>query len=646
MRTDLSAKEAWLSARFRGENAVRSAEKLAAWCQGNQPGRKFFLDLARRYRERAPTESADEVALELLVRDARQMPGFPGDAAVGSFLRRSMFVNYDGRVIPRIHRIGAPEQFARENRSESGFQLEEPHVGFGAVAATVARGAPHSLHNLNLYIFDRFPKAVLEDCLNENREIEFVSEEVSVARAAFRNRGYTVVREIQTISAKSHMVLDLIYDPVRHDARYLVSGIRGRERRDHLLTMLWLADIAGRRIPSRLVRVHDGALSSESASLVAFQSALAKSGALPRTIIINYQKGLTTELVRRALARRKAAGLVSRLGPAPVAAIRNRLEHTPGLAPPVLLRLVAEIASHEALDRGVSRPGPMIFRDPTFVALLESLERLLVLCRDAHGVSWIDSILDGRALPGASSLVVSESTLGSKVWGDGLDRSTFTYVDGAGRRRRAVHFRCVWGADNVRSMARAMTASLSTSPSSRTPTVLVLGTCGALRSDGRVGDVLLPSRLHEWVDGTTTSCEPNVLRQQLLTMSSHLGPRTAQGFRQGGTSVRVPSPLVETREFLALARMKGFDGVDVESTALIRELGASGVPMRVGVGMVATDLPGTALTLEGHGSADQATEAKGVQRLMNLVIESLDIVDVTPVACESPLTQRRDADEN
>ncbi len=531
-----------------------------------------------------------------------------------------------------------------------------PTEGFPQRVEAVAPGRPHTLNNLDRYLFDRVPRPVLADLLSSGRRIEFHVCSKWISFSWLRERGYTEFFRISTISGMSHRDLYLVSRPGGSDAMYVANHILGEERLWHVLLMFRLVCLDGRFLPASQVLVVRHSAFDFRRNLALFRNSLAAEADLPARVIINYQNSLLGELLQRKRAALRFAAWARCIGGNPWTTLAPWLRRAARQETPTRRQVLEFCASRvEALQPmlgcAADRNGDREVRSPTTGrmcpksqdgAVLEGDPRAVFRSRaGSDAVTAIHRLLtSGKAqqrIPALAALsaptlvppeqrpfLAPDCRIGSITVDHVLDRATLRFIDGRGKPASVIIFRCVWGGDNVEALAQALAERLATATD---PLILHLGTGGSLDSRFGAGTVHFPQQILD-IDGRRVDRPgSNLLRGMALRRDSR-----SRLFQTDATLIRVWSPLVETVAFWKRMLRRGITTIEVEVAAFHRALRRFLPQARTGTMLMMTDLLGSDLTLEQHGTGNIDLERRAFRAGFDLVREAMDIADLPPEA--------------
>lgn len=187
--------------------------------------------------------------------------------------------------------------------------------------------------------------------------------------------------------------------------------------------------------------------------------------------------------------------------------------------------------------------------------------------------------------------------VGEEAW----DAAVLGYVDERGRRRTLLLARTPYGTQAA-SLGRALARR-------GTERVTLFGVAGGVAHDSAIGDIVIP---HSYIDA---------VGHRVTGATNDLLKFPSEVARRGGQLRQVHSPLEETEPVIAAFRAAGHTLVEMEATALARELRGH----RFASVHVVSDLPGTPGSLDAYHSQ---TARWSVREAIDLLCQYHGVDDV------------------
>ncbi|PKK90327.1 MAG: hypothetical protein CVV64_10190 [Candidatus Wallbacteria bacterium HGW-Wallbacteria-1] len=574
--------------------------------------------------------------------------------------RKLNFTQYVSTIIPRLYHLekmdidnlsvseGAGTSLTADSLQKQDFSVA---TGYPERVKSVVAGKRHTFSDFDQYLFDRFPKALVKELTESGRVIEFHFFPANLSFNFLRSRGYSEFYKIGTISGLSHKGLYIAARDGGRDPIYVANHIFGVERLWHVMLNLRLCRINGKGVRGSQIRVATTPAYSPEMTRKYYDSALSDIMELPETLIINYQNSILKALVQRKRAREFFSYLKGRYGSNPFAGfirdLRKEAEDSVPLscsangcdefhARRESLRIVAKVLENHFAELVAAKLTPTSL-DAAVLSENDVFRSEVIsssLCRTWDYISATSAFLKNSPLldelaafpekNGVNLWFEKDFRFGRTVWDGVLNRTLFTYLDSEGISHDAVIFRCVWGGDSIDALGRVLASRMKGNGKYR---IVHLGTAGSATESFGVGSVHVPDRILDW----NFERVDRRLANDILPLVMKRGPLS--GVLAGAGLVRVWSPLVESMDFLARMKQDKLTTVEVEVAALHRvfeEESEKGLNVKFSSMMIITDLLGSDITLEQHGTTNVDLEMAGFRKAFEYLVNYLDISDVMP----------------
>ncbi|MEZ0230618.1 MAG: hypothetical protein ACAI25_18500, partial [Planctomycetota bacterium] len=412
--------------------------------------------------------------------------------------------------------------------------------------------------------------------------------------------------------------------------RYVVSGeVEGKDRVRHLSALLRFAGEHG--VAADKVELVGDASALEARRFSELREGLERLPLRGETALIGFRKGIKTELMKRALARRGIERVREVLGAKPYSSLVAKLtaerDRARGAERKNLAEAVETVSGDKALARALLLDPETIFTSSKNTEDVVAAEKVLVeLARRSPDSKVLSSLVAGESfrVPGggsAENLEVARDIEAGSLRADEVLAKTPSGV------KSVLLVNNHYG-DAMGPVVRALLQS-------GRRRIAYFGTAGGTAKDANVGDIHVPGTFFD--QGGSSVDAKNAFLDYLKGKTTPLGSRLLLDTKIGN----VYSPLEETMTWLDGARHGGLDAVEVETGYIAKEVSAYNASVGASAraklygSVIISDVPGTEVTLGNNFGKTQATFVK----MFDQYLEALGIDDVV-------LTEKKDGPEN
>lgn len=501
-------------------------------------------------------------------------------------------------------------------------------TGYLPEVAAIDPRAPHSMHDLGDYLADRFTHTVLDRIVAEGRTVEIHLGSEAEALQDLRNRGMKLIGEVRTPQGSYERIF--LAESPQGEVRYVLSGtIDGLDRLRHLTSLLRFAGKDRRGVPSDKVVMVGDVEALKARTRRTLVEGLERIGGGGTIALVGFKATLHNQLLKRALARRGAEHLRDVLGQDPYEGLKAALaaEAAAATGP----QKAAATAALEAITRDAKLAAGLRTNPASAITSVEGVDairgaesKLAALAKKHPQVELFDKLLaDGLLrLPGGAS--AKEATISRSIESGPLKASELKVTTADGRTIPLKLVSNYYG-DAMGDVTRALIESGHR-------TIAYFGTAGGTANGVRIGDVHVPSSVHDFRFEDATSGVRNAFLDYFAGKTSPLGDRLRLDTKLGN----VFSPAEETMGWLEETRGRGIGAVEVENSYITREVGrhnatAGADKVSLYTSVIISDVPGSEHTLGNHNGATSHT----MEKMLDHYLDALGVKDVAVTAKEA-----------
>lgn len=497
--------------------------------------------------------------------------------------------------------------------------------GYTPEVAALDPTEPHSMHDMDAYVANRFTRTVLERAIALGRTIEVHTGSEDEAMADLRNRGWNVFGDVKTQNKQL-----FVAESPTGEVRYVIADdVDSRDRLAHFLSLLRFSGqdgqgVPGTGVPGAQVEVVGDIEHVKAVRREQYRDGFARLAHEGTSAIVGYRRQLSMQLADRALARAGIENVRSELGRDPYQGLVDALDaerkRARGEARQDLAALVEAVQKSKAIAKGLAvEPANAFAKIEGTKAVQDAESALAALAEEHPGSKTLARIVAGGKLrlPGgesASDYVASRTIPGRVVSAD-----EYLVRRADGRLESLVVTDSNWG-DGAGDIVEGLLGA-------GRRRIAYFGTAGGLQAGSQMGDIQVPAAVHDAAGARAGAKVSNGWLGFFEKKASALGDR----LKLGTKLANVFSPAEETLAWLGKMKDEAFDGVEVELSHIFKAVGSHNAEAKPGdearlfAAVTVSDVPGSDATLGSHAGStartrdlmfDHTIEALGIEGLV------------------------------